>query len=261
MPHFLISDPRTGAARVIDFAEFITIIKGTSIVSLATSDNFLELGLSERLMLRIEGGGENFTAAVISTLNPDEIAPVRLQIVGDGEEVSAAVVEQRLRNLRQLYAIAYLLSEGRGEELAAAVRADPNLDIESSLLKEHERLYLEAAGPGSWFVTAVTKVKGAGQAALYGLGTLYGEGRQLLLERLRTANAIQAEELKKRQIENYKLAAMTAIDIDKQIEKIKDGESREAVRKLIAANSAAINPKIAGLLPSPSENEIDNKKK
>jgi hypothetical protein len=256
MSRYFIADPRSGKSNEIAFSDAVTLLKGTSILSLADAEGFLELGLSENLLLRIEGRESGtLNAAIISTLNPDEIAATRLQLIADGEEPSAALVEHRLHNLRQVYAVAYLLNDGRGEELANAVRNNPGIDVEQSLLKEYERLYLQAAAPGSWFVTAITKVRGAGQAALYGMGALYGEGRGLLLERLRTANKIQAEELKKRQIENAKAAADAAIDIANKLNRIKDPESREAVRVLLLSHSNEINPRISGLLPPPGKDD------
>jgi hypothetical protein len=95
MSRFYIADPRTNVANEIDFPIAITLLKGTSIISLADAENFFELGLSESLLLRIESSG-NLNASVISTLNPDEMAPVRLQLVGADEEPTAALVEERL---------------------------------------------------------------------------------------------------------------------------------------------------------------------
>jgi len=66
-----------------------------------------------------------------------------------------AFVEERLRSLRQVWAIVYMLNDGREEALAAAIRENPNIDVEKSLLKDDYRLRLQAAGPGSWFVTTL----------------------------------------------------------------------------------------------------------
>lgn len=174
MSRFYIADPRTNVANEIDFPIAITLLKGTSIISLADAENFFELGLS-RVSLRIESSG-NLNASVISTLNPDEMAPVRLQLVGADEEPTAALVEERLRSLRQVYAIIYLLNDGREEALAEAIRQNPNIDVERSLLKDDQKLRLQAAGPGSWYVTAFSKVRGAGQKVCIGSVIRRGAG-------------------------------------------------------------------------------------
>ena len=83
------------------------------------------------------------------------------------------------------------------------------------------------------------------------MGMMFGEGRQLLLERLRTANALQKEELRKKQIENDRASAKAAIDLIVKLEKIRDPNRREAVRTLLLSKTADLNPNIAGLLPPP----------
>src|ERR1700723_411321 len=106
MSKIFIANPFAGSSYETDFATLVSVVKGTCIVSLADSDRFIELGLSENLMLRIEGGeGLTVRATLISTLNPGEVSPVRLQLIAEGEEPSAAVIERRLHSLRQVYAI------------------------------------------------------------------------------------------------------------------------------------------------------------
>jgi hypothetical protein len=105
--------------------------------------------------------------------------------------------------------------------------------------------------------TSPPSQKSEAPAKKFVLGALYGEGRDLLLARLRTANAIQAEELRKLQIQNDKLAAETAIELAVKLEKIKNPESREAVRALLVSNTSAINRRISGFLPAPENKKVD----
>jgi hypothetical protein len=257
MSRIYIDNPLTRLNYQSDFETLIALIKGTSIVSLADSDSFLELGLSERLMLRIQPGERGtLRVTVFSTLNADEVPPVRLQLIAEGEEASAATVETRLHSLRQVYASMVLLNSGRGEELAAALRADPNTDLEQNLLHDKDRLYLEAAGPGSWFITAWTQVRKAPQKALNALSLVFGQGRDMLIERVRADTELKKEEVEAKRIANEAARRKLWFDTVKQLEKIKNPDDQELVRRLLLSNTNSANPKvsgpiIAGLLPPP----------
>jgi hypothetical protein len=255
MSRIFVANPRADMGYETDFLTLVSVVKGTSIVSLADSDRFIELGLSENLMLRIEGGeGGTLRATVISTLNPDEAPPARLQLIAEGEEPTAALVERRLRSLRQVYAITLLLNDERGEELAAALRADPDIDLEQALLRDEERLYLQAAGPGTWWVTVLTKIGKAPQTALNTVSLVYSEGRRMLIERVRAATDLKNEEVEAMRIANDTARKKALIDSFADLERIKDTEDRERVRRTLLSNLASTNPKlaaptIAGLLP------------
>jgi hypothetical protein len=177
------------------------------------------------------------------------VAPVRVQLVGQKEEPSALLVEQRIHNLRQLYAITYLLNDGRHDELADELYKNPKLDLEF-LLKEHERLFVQAAGPGSWWITILSKVKGTGQLSLNTLSLLFGEGRQLLMERVRIGTAMKQEELVAKRVENRHATAKAALDIFNRLDKIKDEDRRNAVRETLIRLIESIN-KDSALLPPP----------
>lgn len=184
----------------IGFQELVSLIKGTSIVSLADWNEYIEFGLSENLMLRITKDGGVFSdvqTTVLSTLNSEDGSPVRAQLINDGEEPSVQLLEERLYNLRQVYAIILLLETGRSEELAELLLKNPGADVEQELLNIDERLHIQAAGPGSlWVVlqTAYKKISSAPQFALNMLSLVYGEGRQLLLRRARASTIKQEEE-------------------------------------------------------------------
>ncbi len=257
MSRIFVANPLAARVYETDFATLVSVIKGTCIVSLADSDRFIELGLSENLLLRIEGGvGLSIQATVFSTLNADEVAPVRLQLIAEGEEPSAALVERRLHSLRQVYAITLLLNTERGEELAAALRADPNADLEQMLLRDDERLFLQAAGPGTWYVTALASIGKAPQRALNTLSLVYGEGRRMLLERVRAATDLKKEEVEARRIANEAARRKALIDSLAGLDKIKNQDDRELARQILLSNMTAANPTlavptIAGALPPP----------
>jgi hypothetical protein len=275
MSRIFVANPFAGTGYETDFADFVSIVKGTSIVSLADSDGFIEFGLSESLMIRIESDERGtLRVTVISTLNPDEVSPARIQLVAEDEEPSAALVENRLHNLRQFYAITLLLNRERGEELAAALRRNPDVDLEQLLLRDDERLYLQAAGRGTWWVTAVTKIGKAPQAALNTLSLVYGEGREMLLERVRAGTDMKKAEvdlkraetdLKEAEAEAKRIANDVArrkalIGSFADIEKIKNQADRERVREAFLSSMASANPTItaptiAKLLPPPDSIE------
>jgi hypothetical protein len=115
MLRFFITDPYRGKSVEIDFEDFITLARGTTIISAAHSDDFVELGLSENLLLHIESESHApINVSTLSTLNVDDIPPTRIQLIGEKEEPSAMLVERRLHDLRQVYAILYMLNDGRG---------------------------------------------------------------------------------------------------------------------------------------------------
>jgi len=250
-----VSNPATGRAYQTGLATLVSIIKGTSIVSLAHSERFIELGLSENLMLRIEGDeGLTVRVTVISTSNADEVPPDRLQLVSDGEESTAALVEDRLHSVRQIYAILLLLYSERQEELASALIKNPAADLERYLIRQEDRLYVQAAGPGSWWITVLTKIGGAPQAAINTLSLIYGEGRRMLLERVRAATDLKFEEVEAKRIANDAARRKAVLDAFSGLEKIKNPEDRERVRQYFLSSVTSANPKlakptIAGLLP------------
>lgn len=257
MSRFIVANPRTGDAYQTDFAELVDLIKGTTITSLADSDQFLELGLSENLQIRMEHDDRGgLQVIVFSTLNESEVRPVRLQIINDGEEPNAALVGRRLYNLRQVYAITLLLDTGREKDLADLLLKEPRADLERALLAEDERLLVQAGGPGTWWITVLTKIGGAPQTALNGLSLIYGKGRTLLLERVQAATEIKKEEATAKALANEKARDQRIIDLAKALEKIKDPEGRAAIQsrlhsELNSANPQLAGPTIAGLLPAP----------
>jgi hypothetical protein len=99
----------------LSFAELVSLVKGSSIKSMALADDFLELGITDAANLRIQG---SFRILLFSTLNKGENPPLRLRILANGETPTAKTVEQRIHSLRQLYALSFLINEGRSGEAA-----------------------------------------------------------------------------------------------------------------------------------------------
>lgn len=76
MSVIFVIEPRHGSGYRIDFSALVDLIKGTSITSLADSDQFIEFWLSERMNIRFESGesGGPVQVSLFSTLNPDEMS-------------------------------------------------------------------------------------------------------------------------------------------------------------------------------------------
>lgn len=256
MSKFMITAPRRGQSFEIDFGTFVSIINGSTIVSLAGSDGFIELGLSENLQIHIESGiNGGLHVSVYSTLNPEDIAPVRLRVIAEGKEASAALVEKRLYAIRQIYAIAYLLNKDQEAVLMRGLNMGGEFDFEE-LLSIEERLYIQAAGPGSFWVTIASKIAGAGQKALNTLSLIYGEGRELLLRRIRAVTEKMESEAELERIkvarEKFNLAEQRTsgiIDLINKVERIKDPESRRITKEAMWKNAQTIDPEIRGFLP------------
>jgi hypothetical protein len=104
----------------LDFADLVTLIKGSSISSLAIADDFFELGLTDAFNLRIYG---QIGVELISTLNKGELPPVRLRILSDKEDATAQAVEKHIHALRQLHAATFLVNAGRANDIYARTRA------------------------------------------------------------------------------------------------------------------------------------------
>jgi Xaa-Pro aminopeptidase len=255
-----ISNPSKGVIYETDFATLVSVIKGTSIINATNSDRFIELGLTEHFVVRIDNMEIGaLRVNLVSTLSPNEISPARVQLVAEGEAPNAARVEQRLRNLRQVYAIIFLLNAGRADELASSLRKNPNTDLED-LVPQEERLYLEAAGPGTWWVSVFTRIKGAGQKALNTLSLIYGEGRELLLRRVRAETVgkeadavIKGQKAEQEKIKTDQNRVKALADMLKTIRTVKNPDERAAIRDAFLKNTAAINPNISHILPPPNE--------
>ncbi len=86
MAHINYVDPIEGTKSDLDFSDLVTLIKGSSISSLAIADDFFELGLTDAFNLRIYG---QIGVELISTLNKGELPPVPLRILSDKEDATA----------------------------------------------------------------------------------------------------------------------------------------------------------------------------
>jgi hypothetical protein len=241
----IVQHPRT-TATPIPFEEFVGIAKGLSVSSAAASasdsrgPDFLELGLSQTFNLRIQASGDDLVVSLVPTLNPGEFAPVRLEIIGDNETVTAELLQRRLHYLRQVYATALLLSEGRESDLASALQNDPDADIEHDLVAQNDKLIIRDAAPGSLILSLVAKSKKAYQALLYTCAVPFTQGRQALLGRVVAGTALAELEVQAKAQDLRLKGAHGLLDIAKKIDGIKDKETRELIRSRLLTDMAGI---------------------
>jgi hypothetical protein len=122
----------------LDFGEFVSLVKGASITSLATADNFLEFGLSDGYILRIDSQNN------VNLFQYLKILPVRINLITNDETPTAQLVELRLHALRQIYAINCLVNAGKEDDIANAFRTDSAFDLED-LIDTANKLFVISA--------------------------------------------------------------------------------------------------------------------
>jgi hypothetical protein len=232
MPNIVYIDPINDRQIELDLAALVTLIKGSSITSMAHSDEFFELGLSDKFNLRVQAHNGETDILLFSTLNKDEIPPVRLLLLTEEELPTAATLEKRLHSLRQLYATTFLIESGREDEIAQAIQRNSETDLEE-LLHDEDRLLVKAASTGSFWITILTKTKAA-FSTLSLIGPLfYDEGRQALLSRVRAGTELKWLEVKTKSNAITLQSVDGVIGLIQKIEKIKNPTLREQMHALL----------------------------
>lgn len=233
MPRIMFIDPVNDQQIELDLGALVTLIKGSSITSMAHAEDFFELGLSDAFNLRIHASNGEADILLFSTLNEGEYPPVRLGIMADDGIPTAEALEKRIHSLRQLYATAFLIDAGRADDVAEALAQNPETDLEASLLKEEDRLFIRAASTGSFWITAITKTKTA-FSTLSLIGPLfYDQGRQAVLSKVRATTELKWLEVRQKSYDIKLQAADRLIEMIQKIEKIKNPELREQMHGLL----------------------------
>jgi hypothetical protein len=246
LPRFVIVQRPGTPPSPIDFADFVGITKGLSISSAAASasgsrgPDFLELGLSQTFNLRVQASGDSLVISLISTLNPGEFSPVRLEIIGRDEVVTAELLQRRLHYLRQVYATALLLEDGRESDLVGVLRDDPRADLEYDLVAEEDKLVIRDAGSGSLILSLVAKTKAAYRALLYTCSVPFAEGRKALLGRVVAGTALAELEVQAKAQDLRLKGAHGVLDLAKKIDTIKDKDTRELIRQRLLGDMAGL---------------------
>ncbi len=237
MPKFYVHESVIKKPTKIDFGAFVQITKGMSISSLASGDDYLELGLSRTYNLRLQVGRDgDITASLISTLNSGEMPPVRIELISDDERVTAELLERRIHALRQVYAMSLLLGDDREKELYARLLENPHADLEAELVSAEDKLLIQEAGPGSLILTVIAKSKRTYQAVLNACALPYAEGRNALLRRVQAETALKELEVENKALDIKLKQAHGVVDVLKKIDSLKDKEAREEIRRSYMGN-------------------------
>lgn len=211
MTEFTIGAYEMGNATFSDFAEFINIVKGRSIVSGAdwSDTNRVELGLSGNLMIRFFKTEDGMTINLISTRNKDENPSLVVDLGDMAQRIPISVIEKKLNGLRTLYAAFYLIYNSREKELQSFLLSNPNGDFEQALLKNDEQLFIESISYGSWIITVWAKTKKAYQAIQSVAGIAFERGREAFLSKLEATARLKNAQADKEEVlvksENFNL--------------------------------------------------------
>lgn len=237
MPKFYLIENVLKKANDLDFGDFVQITKGMSISSLASGNDFLELGLSRTYNLRIQTGKNgDLSVSLISTLNPGQMPPIRIELISDGERVTAELLERRVHALRQGYAMSLLLGDDREKELYTWLLENPRADLEAELVSTEDKLIIQEAGPGSLILTVIAKSKRTYQAVLNACALPYAEGRNALLRRVQADIALKELTVEDRSLDIKLKKAHDLLDVLKKIDSIKDKEERDEIRRSFMSN-------------------------
>ena len=237
MPKFYLRESVIKNQKQLEFVDFVQITKGMSISSLASGDNFLELGLSKIYNLRLQVGKDgDITASLISTLNSGEMPPVRIELISDDERVTAELLERRIHALRQVYAMSLLLGDDREKELYNRLLENPHADLEAELVSTEDKLLIQEAGPGSLILTVIAKSKRTYQAVLNACALPYAEGRNALLRRVQADTALKELSVEDKSLDIKLKKAHGIVDVLKKIDSIKDKDERDEIRRSFIGN-------------------------
>lgn len=186
MTQFSIGASEMNERRESNFAEFVSIAKGRSIVSAADWGNGrIELGLSGGAMLRfLSSPPDNTEVNLIATVNRDELPPILISLGDMPQRVPLATVERKLRGLRTLYAIFFLYHTNRLDDLLHFLETNPDGDIEQHLLSEDDALKIESISYGSWVLAVWAKTKVSYKAISSVAGLAFDRGREAFLGKM-----------------------------------------------------------------------------
>jgi hypothetical protein len=144
-------------------------------------ENSIEVELNNGVQVSIETQPLTFAIRLKTVTDEEKSGFVQVQLIQhDEHESTAALVEDRTRSLRQVYAIACIAYGGRPytEKLPKAELVTAS-DFEAYLPLE-DRLLINAAGQGSFWATVgvkvVAAVKTAPKLALIALSTMFKDG-------------------------------------------------------------------------------------
>ncbi|WP_133251107.1 hypothetical protein [Novacetimonas pomaceti] len=234
MPKFSLFNFDNRTRRPLEFEDFIGLVKGGRISSAAArrkgskGEDFIEFGISEMFNLRISTYNKSLQVMLIP-LSAQEFPPVQMKIIEDGENVTAELLERRLHSVRQIYAIALLIENGKENELSSFLEKNKSGDIERELIPENDKLLVKEAIPGSLWISFIAKSKATYKALLYVCAVPYARGRDALLGRLEAGTELARLEVEAKRQDQILKNAHSMVDLAQKISKIKDPEAKSLI--------------------------------
>lgn len=252
MVEFTLGAQELGETQQSNFAEFINIVTGRSVISGADWGNDrIEFGLSGDGMVRIFWTPDGLHANFISTTNKGDIPPLMLQIVDGEKRLPARILEKRLRALRTLYAIVHLSLTDRFNLVQDALSKDPFYDLEF-LLHYDELLYIECLAPGSWYVTLWSKVRASYHSILQTVSIVSERGREALLRKLEAEARLKELDVEEKEFENFTKKADYGLSL---MDRLSSDSAKTALRNRVEEELGSF------LLLEPHSVEVQNAKK
>lgn len=233
----------------LSYQEFLDLTQGLPIVGMDNLGGVFFLILAGGLKIRITQTGDGVSLNLIG--QQEERSPIIIKFPSDEVRPSVVDLENRLRALRQLYAIVYLLmhDDVRLNVLTQPESKESNFDIEHSCLFREEHLFIESFAPGSWITTIWTKSKEAREALILLAATVWDNGRDNILRRVAAGTRIKEAEADSKEFELLKLK----LDYIQKVAK-KNPELQRAVDQII--ESALVD--IIGTRPTRSLQTADD---
>lgn len=234
MPKFSLFNFDNRTRRPLEFEDFLGLVKGGRISSAAArgkgskGEDFIEFGISEMFNLRISTYNKSLQVMLIP-LSAHEFPPVQMKIIEDGENVTAELLERRLHSVRQIYAIALLIENGKENELSSFLEKNKSGDIERELIPENDKLLVKEAIPGSLWISFIAKSKATYKALLYVCAVPYARGRDALLGRLEAGTELARLEVEAKRQDQILKNAHSMVDLAQKISKIKDPEAKSLI--------------------------------
>ena len=228
--------PFGGGAHDSDFTKFIDLVKGRSIVSLADGEEFLELGLSGNIVVRISKAWLSGAIQVncVSTSNPEEPQSFPFALGSSTQDMPAWQIETKLRGLRTAFGL-FLLASRNDQDLVEYLRAHPNADIDRLL--GDEALEVESISYGSWIAVVRSRAKQALDAIVAVATVFFPRARDAFIKKLEADAELKAIEAKRGAValerEEFELSKSRAEHIIDLVNRAGDSKTQQILQKRI----------------------------
>jgi hypothetical protein len=220
-------------------------ISGVDVKRIWYTTDTIELELSNGMRVSIQTKPLTLAMHITTSEEDGSIGFVQTQLIRhDENDSNAAIVEARIRNLRQVYAIACIVFGGT--EYTHRLDKNPlsqETDFESYLPAD-ERLVISAAGEGSFWATVglktVAMAKAAPKAALVALSVIFKGGPERIA---RASEAIvkTQEGIADKSIAEARLANAQAVKAEAEAQSAQEAAKEATMREVLATEKQRLD--------------------